>query len=332
MIVLLCLGLFFGGLDKPYKAQQTDVKIELTIPKGASTESIAKILEEKELISSAFKFRVLSKLNGYDGTLRAGDYSLSPSMEGTAILEALSKGGQEKGNRVTIPEGMTVEEIASRLEEKGLVNKEEFLMVAGEYNEGGHPFLSYLPKGEKRLEGFLYPETYEFPKNATESDIIERMLDQFDKVFDDKAYAKVKELGVSPYDAVVIASIIEKEALKPEDRPLIASVIYNRLEKNMKLQMCATVIYALGYNKGYVTTADTKIESPYNTYIHEGLTPTPIGAPGKSSLDAALNPAHTDYLYYVLKPDDSGTHNFSSDFAKFSKDKEAYLKYRDEKK
>jgi len=187
-----------------------------------------------------------------------------------------------------------------------------------------YAFMNGLPSGSDRLEGFLFPETYEIYVSATAHDIVDKMLSQFDKVFTEDCYKRAEELGMSVRDIITIASIIEREARIDEDRSLVASVIYNRLDINMSLQMCSTVQYILGDPKAVLSTADTQIDHPYNTYQNPGLPPGPICSPGEASIMAALYPADTDYIYFVVSEKLDGSHAFSSNYNQFLKDKEAY--------
>ncbi|MCR5481528.1 MAG: endolytic transglycosylase MltG [Clostridia bacterium] len=323
LFLLLGIGikLYLSNAAEPFD-ENSEEMLTVTVESGSSTTGIANMLEENGIIGSASDFKLLSKLGGYDGRYKAGSYTLSPSMSANEIMELLIS-GNDVSMRVTIPEGYSIAQLAKKLEQENMINHDEFMneIANGSFD---YRFMSYLPQGENRLEGFLYPETYDFFTNATEYDIIDRMLKQFDSVFDNAAYARCEELGYSPYEVIIIASIIEKEAKVSTDRELISSVIYNRLGKGMPLQMCSTVLYALGDNKGYVTTKDTKYDSPYNTYMNKGLPPGPIASPGYGSIKAALYPADTDYIYFVVKPDGSGAHNFSSNYQQFEKDKAAY--------
>lgn len=325
IILALILGIGFklhlSNAAKPLD-EKSDTMVTVTVESGSSTTGIANMLEENGIIGSASDFKLLSKIGGFDGKYKAGSYSLSPSMSADEIMNILVS-GNTASMRITIPEGYSIEQVAKKLEAGNFINYDAFMneIANGSFD---YRFMSYLPEGPNRLEGFLYPETYDFFTNASEYDIINRMLKQFDSVFDDAAYERCKELGLTPYEVITIASIIEKEAKAPQDRELISSVIYNRLKIDMPLQMCSTVLYALGDNKGYVTTKDTKYDSPYNTYINKGLPPGPITSPGAKSIQAALYPADTDYIYFVLKPDGSGAHNFSSNYKQFEKDKAAY--------
>ena len=181
-------------------------------------------------------------------------------------------------------------------------------------------------KGKNHLEGYLFPSTYQVAPKADEEQIITTMLNQFDTVFTDEYKARAKKLGYTENQIIIIASIIEKEAQVDEDRPKIASVIYNRLDDGMNLQMCSTVQYILGKAKPVLSVADTKIDSPYNTYIHSGLPKGPICSPGEASIKAALYPAKTDYMYFVVSEKLDGSHNFSKSYSKFEKDTRAYEK------
>ena len=317
-------NLYVGGAENPYNPDDTSL-YAITVPSGATTASIGELLEKEGIIGSASKFKLLAKKEGYDGKFQAGDYSLSPSMSGTELMEALCS-GKSNTARFTLPEGLRVAKTAEKLSEQGIADSAEFLaaLSAGGFD---FAFASEIPdsvSGEDRYEGVLFPETYDVYADASASDVIEKLLAQFDKVFDEEAYARCKELGYTPYQVLTIASIIEKEAKVDQDRELISSVIYNRLAIGQNLEMCSTVLYALGDNKGYVTLQDTKYDSPYNTYMYAGLPPGPICSPGAKSIEAALYPADTDYYYFVVSEKLDGSHNFASTYGEFLKYKELY--------
>jgi UPF0755 protein len=194
----------------------------------------------------------------------------------------------------------------------------------GAASRGDWALRPYLPKGTKSLEGFLFPKKYEFEAGSTADAVIKRLLAQFKLEVRDLPWSAYKQLGLKrPYDVVIVASMIEREARFPEDRPKIARVIYNRLSKGMPLQIDATVEYALGTYKSRLTLEDLKVESPYNTYLHRGLPPTPIANPGLASLEAALSPAKGKWLYYVVI-DAQGHHAFTASYDEFIKLKQQY--------
>lgn len=179
------------------------------------------------------------------------------------------------------------------MEKKGVCSGEKFLKIVK----------------NKKLEGYLFPETYFFEPDSTEEKVIQTLTNQFEKKFSDDFIKKAKELKMSKEKIIILASIIEKEAKKDEERPLISSVFHNRIKKGWNLESCATVLYSLGRHKDFLTYKDTKVNSPFNTYIHHGLPPAPISNPGIASITAALYPAVSDDMFFVA--DGSGTHRFS---------------------
>jgi len=305
---------YIKGMDKPLDSTSEEY-ITVTVPAGSTTTRIGQILEEQGIIADDSKFKIYSKIKKYDGTLKAGEYSLSPSMTLTEILDIIQSGAA-KTTRFTIPEGLTIDQVTDILAEQNLINRDEFenLLLHGEFD---YKFYNTLPAGDKRLEGYLFPETYEIFTTASESDILNKMLGQFDSVFIDEYYKRAEELGYSINEIITIASLIERETRVDSERPLVASVIYNRLDAGMALQIDATVQYALGEQKQFLTYDDLEIDSPYNTYKIPGLPPGPICSPGKASIEAALYPADSDYYYYVLKSADSIEHNFAETYDKF---------------
>jgi len=216
--------------------------------------------------------------------------------------------------RVTIPEGLTVRGTAARVA-GGLdwVARKAFLRAA---TGGRFPPQSYLPRGTRTAEGFLFPNTYDFLKSTTAADVVTRLLDEFHQETATLPWRNAKKLGVSEYQIVIIASLIEREARFQTDRPKVARVIYNRLAAGMKLQIDATVQYALGKTKPVLTYADLRVESPYNTYLHGGLPPTPIASPGLASLRAALEPAKGPWLWFLVT-DSAGHETFTASYQTF---------------
>ena len=314
--------------------------VAVNIPSGSTTTGIAQILYENGIIPDVKRFKLKSRLNGLDGTFQAGDYELSPSMSTEEIMELLQNGRRAEVS-FTIPEGYTVRDTAEKLAEYGLIGSaEEFYAACEEDWDSEFWFLRGVevpadPSGTvsakaNRLEGFLYPETYRVPVGATAHDIVERMLTQFDSVFtplwqDAGGTEGGAVNGLNVQEMMTLASLVERESKAATDRDKIASVIYNRLEIGMKLQIDATVLYALGEWKERVYYSDLEVDSPYNTYRYEGLPAGPIASAGKASIEAAINPASTDYIYYVLKGDGSGEHNFAEDAATFEQYKQEYL-------
>jgi UPF0755 protein len=323
LVVVAVIGLnvflFVGG--QPVDNQSGD-SIVLEIPAGSGTAQIASLLEENQLIKSGFIFRLKSKISGNDGNYKAGTYTFSQDMSMKEIMVIIMS-GRSIGETFQIIEGLSIKQIAASLEKQQIVDADAFLEEA-ENGDFDYAFMEYLPAGPNRLEGFLFPNQYEAPINADAHQIIDIMLNQFDKVFPEADYAKAEELGMDVYDIVIVASLIEREVREDTERPKVASVVYNRLNQGMRLEFCSTVQYILGEPQALLSIADTQIASPYNTYLNAGLPPGPICSPGEAAINAALAPADTTYLYFVLKSGDATTHNFSSTYAEFLVDKEAY--------
>lgn len=307
-----------GGAVDP----NDETKISVVIEEGSGTESIGETLKEKDLISSVFKFKIKSKLSGNDGNYKPGVYSLSRSQSMSEIIDVIVSGKSDVA-RFTIPEGYTTKQTMETLVKAGLTTEEDFMdeVVNGDFD---YDFLKDVPSGDARLEGYLYPDTYEVYKNASAHDIIDTMLSNFDgRVYE---IPNGKKSDMSLHEILTVASLIERETKVADERAKVASVIYNRIEKGMKLQIDASIQYILDEPKEHLLYSDLKVESPYNTYLHEGLPPGPICSPRVECVEAALNPANTNYLYYVMAPELDGHHNFSETAAEFEKNKAAYKK------
>jgi len=314
-------SVIMGDADKALDPEST-ATMTVEIPSGSSTTKIGTILADQGIIDSADSFKLQSKMKGMDGKYKAGEYTLSPAMTMTEIMDILVSGNVNTV-RFTIPEGLRVDEVADKLEAEGLINRDLFMkeIESGEYS---YKFLKDAPAGKLRLEGYLYPNTYDVFTTASEHDIIDRLLRQLDTVFTDDMYQRTEELGMDINEVMTIASLIERETMVDSEKAKVASVIYNRLEIGMKLQIDATVQYAMGESKQFLTYKDLEIESPYNTYQIDGLPPGPICSPGEASIKAALYPEDTDYIYYVLSAAKDGTHKFAKTGAEFQKYKQEY--------
>jgi len=295
--------------------------IDVTIPPGMNSRDIAVLLEQERVIRSATAFVLYLRLEEPSAALLAGRYRFEVPHSVSEIVHILRE-GQTYVDAVTftVPEGFTAEEIASLLEEKDLCSREEFL------NEVAHgsfaiPLFANVPSPEEqpgrkyRWEGYLFPDTYTVLKDAGAHAIVERMLQRFAEVFDPAWQEELQRRGISLDEAVIVASLVEREAVVPKERSMIAGVIYNRLTRNMFLQIDASVAYALGDpHRQLITYEDLKMDSPYNTYRTPGLPPGPIANPGRDALEAAVFPEVHGYLYYVTKKDGSGEHYFAATY------------------
>ena len=293
-------------------ASPSDRKMVLIkVKSGVTTGDIAEELAAKRLIKNRTAFLFAAKSAGLDKSLQAGEYFLSRSMNVRQIIETMAKGATADV-QITIPEGYTVEQIAILLEEKGLARKDRFLSLAKDFA----PFdtVKSRPGVNYRAEGFLFPDTYRINRNATEEEILNLLAKEFAKKFTPELQEQAKASGLSPYDVIVLASLIEREVQLAKERPMVARVFLNRLQIDMPLQSCATIQYILGYPKEELTIADTQLPSPYNTYLNSGMPPGPVANPGISSIKAALNPAEGDWLYFVVDGK-TGGHRFSRTLA-----------------
>lgn len=314
-MMVLSLAIIFGGCSlKASLVEPVDPsnqsQVVFTVPSGASTTKIAELLKAQELIKSVNGFKLLSKDLEADGKMQAGDYIVSPSMSGQAIIEKLVAGETYVETRTfTIPEGYEIRHIVADLEAEGLIESAVFYeaLKNGRFDNS---FLSELDR-TYNLEGYLFPDTYEIEVGASEHDIIQLMLNRFDRFLTDEVKAEIAQKGLTLNQLVTMASIVEREAQLESERGRVASVFYNRIDKNMKFQSCATVQYVLGERKDVLSYDDIAIESPYNTYKYQGLTPSPIANPGEASLLAALNPEDTEYLYFRRSIKNDGSQVFS---------------------
>jgi UPF0755 protein len=294
---------------------EAGVPVEVTIEPGSSARSIYAALHDAGVARSDQLQEAASAL-AVEDRLQAGTYAFTTDMTPDVVIRQLTEGSNtEGGNTVTIIEGWTIERIIEALSEATGRTKAEFQQVLRE----GRVTSQYLPPPDsgldplKRWEGLLYPAKYTLPEDGDPIVILGAMADETVRRLEAVDWTRIDGLGVSKYEAITVASLIEREAGTDAERDEIASVIYNRLDRDMRLQIDATVIYALGYNPGRVTASHLEVESPYNTYRNDGLPPTPIGTASLVSIEAAVRPAITEYLFYVLGNAD-GSHLFAETY------------------
>lgn len=299
---------------------RTASQVSVSVPKGASTRQIGGILVQAKLIRSESFFAWYVRYRKDDGLLRSGDYSISPVQDMDSIIAALRKGPAPV--RVTIPEGFNTQQIADLLAEKKLIDKAKFLQAVRSY-DFKFDFLQGLKQSDLRLEGFLFPATYEIEKGTSEPQIIEMMLQRFAQELTPEVRQVIKQRGWTVVQFVTLSSLIEREAKEEADRPIISQVFTKRLRIGMPLQSCASIEFLLGHPKPILSYKDLEIQSPYNTYRNQGLPPGPIANPGHASLQAAAYPANTDYLYFVAKPD--GYTAFAKTYAEQLQNEKKYL-------
>jgi len=299
--------------DRSFPAQQTDV----IIPSGSTFSQVVDLLVGHHVLAHPLAFRILSRLRHVDADVKAGEYRFPAHQSSDEVLRRLVH-GEQFAVWVTLPEGYTAREIAKTLAGRGLGRAEAYEAV-------------FLHRGvtlggvqTTTLEGCLFPSTYLIPTDDGPEATAQILVDQFRSELPADATSRAKALGRTIPEVVTIASLVEREGKVDEDRPLIASVIYNRLRRGMPLEVDASIEYVFPEHHDVITKRDLQIDSPYNTYRHTGLPPTPIANPGKASLDAAFRPAKSDYLYYVAKPD--GHSAFANTLQEHNANVERYLK------
>jgi UPF0755 protein len=303
--IYLLASTLFGGEEEP---------VTVVVEKGDTLSDVADRLEEAGVIRSSTLFKLETRLEGGDTEIKAGEYRFTPGEDRDEILQTLSSGDSVSAFTITIPEGLTLEQTASVVEEQSGIPAAEF-EAAAQKTDYGFPFLDDPAVGT--TEGFLFPKQYEFEKDADAEQIVNRLLEQYVLETKDLDFATAENrLNLTEYELITTASLIEKESANPEERPIIASVIYNRIRRDMPLQVDATIQYVLGKPKEDLKLADLEVDSPYNTYENRGLPPGPIANPSRESIQAALEPAETDYLYYVLEADGK-KHFFTDDYDEF---------------
>ncbi len=313
-------------INSPVSDDPTEV--EFTIEQGESALAVAQKLQQAGLVSDANLFRQFLRYNQLDSSLEAGDYVLRRNMNMMEIGQALQK-AIAKEVVVTIPEGWRAEEIADMLTEEGVMDGDAFLQVVRDGTAVSSNILFDRPSG-KSYEGYLFPDTYRLPENGSPEDLIQRMLNNLASKLPTDAIEKASRRGLKLYDVLTVASIVEREAVFDDERPIIASVYLNRLQQGMYLQADPTVQYAMGYQpdsdqwwKTPVTLDEySTVDSPYNTYLNPGLPPGPICNPGIDSILAVLNPADTNYLFFVAYGE--GRHVFAETYEEHEKNVAVY--------
>jgi UPF0755 protein len=293
--------------DKPVPPGQP---VTIIVSRGQGSVEIGRALRQAGVVDSINRFRDVAQERGLDGSLKPGTYRLETGMSIDAVLEVLAK-GPSTGVPLTIPEGFTVDQIAEKLVATGQFTREEVDKAL----KSRDLIVPLRPKGETSLEGLLFPDTYGVEEDDTAVAVLQEMLDQLEVVLSRYQLSTAPQ-GRNPYEVLIVASMIEREAKVDADRPKIAAVIYNRLAIDKRLEIDATVEYAVGHAE--LTAKDLRVRSPYNTYTSEGLPPTPIAAPGEASIRAALQPADGDWLYYVLATKE-GEHAFTNSYEEFVK-------------
>lgn len=314
ILTAIATGLaFFTQVGKGTSVLTPGIPVTVVVTPGEGTREIARKLEDQGVIASAVDFRRAAEARGVAGSLKPGTYELTTGMPTDQLLELLVR-GPDQGVPLTIPEGYTLADIRQVMTEKGGFPPEEVARALRS------PELTspYRPRG-RSLEGLLFPATYYVREDTRALDIFKQMLTRLEEVMGSYDLAQAPR-GLSPYQVLIVASLVEREAKVAEDRPKIATVIYNRLDRGQRLEIDATVLYALKRAGRQVpralTTQHLQFSSPFNTYRVTGLPPEPIASPGQASIEAALNPARGNWLYYVIASKE-GHHAFTADYQEF---------------
>ena len=292
------------------------IPVTFEVAPGAPASQIARDLADAGIVVSASAFDRVVREERASDQLQAGTYELETGMEPEAVLALLIEGPPSNAYLLTIVEGLTVGQMLESVARQTDIPFEELTtpLLDGTITSG---LLPEEPDSLQDWEGLLFPDTYEFHLDATAADILGVLVATAEERVGEIDWTFLLDRGMTPYEGIVIASLIEREAALDEDRPLVASVIFNRLDLDTRLQFDATVVYALGgLPDGGLTLADLEIDSPYNTYLHAGLPPTPIAGVGLASLLAAAQPADTDYLFFLTR-DDTGKFSFTADYDEF---------------
>ncbi|MGD8376136.1 MAG: endolytic transglycosylase MltG [Acidobacteriota bacterium] len=308
MAILLASGVgLLGSLLVPYAAFPGR-EVTLEIQPGASAADVGQRLAELGVIRSPWVFRAWVRVSGTARRLQAGEYRFHRPASTLAVHRMLLA-GQVVLHRVTVPEGLRIPEVVEVIAEAGFAEASSLQLAAAD----PRPIADLDPDAED-LEGYLFPDTYQFARGTSAGAIVASMVQRFRQELGPREIRQAARVGLTIREVVTLASLIEEETAVPEERPLVASVFHNRLDRGMLLQCDPTVIYGLrrdGLYRGRLTRAGLRHDSPYNTYLHPGLPPGPIASPGADSLRAALFPAETRLLYFVSRND--GTHQFSED-------------------
>jgi UPF0755 protein len=322
LLSVLIIAAYLSNLIFMPLNKEIEAKI-ITIEKGQASKETANELKNQGIIESPNAFYFYSILTNSYRKIQAGDYLLSSQMSISQILKILTNGETAK-EKITIVEGWDVEEIGDYLESKQICTKQEFINSANDSKWAEKfSFLKDKPKN-LNLEGYIFPDTYYLNKNTTADEIIETALKKLESELDNKTLEEIKNQDKTIFEIITIASMIEKEVKTLEDKRLVSGVISNRLEIGMPLQVDATVIYAMGQEKEKVYTKDTKIDSPYNTYKYRGLPLGPISNPGIDSINAAIYPTQSNYIYYLSA--NNGKTIFSKTLKEHNYNKAKYLK------
>src|SRR5215213_3452659 len=322
----------YSAVNRPHQHDKANQFI--VIPKGSSPTEIIEKLTAEGIIKSSMPTLIYLRTFGDPGKLKAGDYQFNSPISPLQVLKELEK-GEERTIKLTIPEGFTRFDIAKRLAEKFPTNPptdEKAILALMDDTS----LIKDISPTAKNLEGYMYPSTYNFPIGTKPPDVIKKMVEQFRKVWKPEWSDKAKSLGRTPQEIVTIASLIETESKVADERPVVASVIYNRLKRSEKLGIDQTAVYIAKMENrwdGTIHRSDLDADSPYNTRKYFGLPPGPISSPSESSIEAALNPKQTDYLFYVLNVEkNDGSHNFYASAAEFERGKAAYQIWLDDQR
>jgi len=317
LVILLVLAVIAGtaliGVWSSWNtsAQDPGSEVLITIPSGSSFVSASRLLVDAGVVRSLKSFVFLGKIKGLSNSIQAGELKFRTDMTPRQALDVLVR-GKAVSYHVTIPEGYNIHLISALLAEKGLGEADRVIELVADPE-----FVRGLDIPADSLEGFLFPDTYSWPKGLSEEDILRRMVAKYKSVFTEAMRARAHEINMTELEVVTLASIIEKETGAPEEREQVSAVFHNRLRKGYRLQTDPTVIYGIENFNGDLTKKDLRTDHPYNTYTRSGLPVGPIANPGEASLMAALYPAKVSYLYFVARGD--GTHVFSNNLIEHNK-------------
>ena len=316
MIIIITIWQCFKIVDTPLKIKDEEI---IEVAEGDSFYGVLNKLSEEDKIKNEFLVKLYLKIRGIKPEVLAGTYKLYKSMTLDEIITLLSNDSTIGKIYITIPEGYTIDDIATELEENNICSSEDFINSVKNYDLPA--YVSNNPNKRYNLEGFLFPDTYSFNENENADFVVKTMINRFEEVWQELVQSLNLSIADDEIEKIVnVASIIEKEAVVDSERSLISSVIYNRIAIEMPLQIDATVIYSYGYHIEKMYEKHLEIDSPYNTYMYYGLPIGPISNPGRASLMAALKPEKTDYLYYLLESE--YTHYFTDNYDDFLRRKE----------